>query len=650
MESGGLGEPPGSGGAMPDARTYAKQRSGSSDDVDRMRGDGFDARPAPRGPALNGCARDEVEGGARAHAGEEHVSMHGARGEIAGKLSFDVDPHPPAYAYARVGPPSARPDPTSGAATPGVEPSMPARSSDSAADAPAAELGLCGRGGQGGGVTLRRGRDGALGAGGAGSGHETAAGAADAYDGDGRCSSFAPVAGRHSSGGYDGYVGGYAAAHGSGRLRSNSDSDGGDPRRAPSDGACGGSVCRLSCCLCAPCVLLALLAILAPPDGADVWLSFGLCPAPTSAGAALDTPTALAAPQAEQEYAQVALSSHWLSLPLDEEEACPAAAASAPSSLRVERDHFPTFGSVWPFASSSTFFVRLARDSFSQGSVAFRILGSGGRTLLPAKRYPLLYLTETAVVCNASTARLCTQAVEGELDGAATDPIYAADSFDAASRRRRRLAAARAGARDGERRGVGSRAHMGVADGAGEPSAQPAGRRLLKGGGFSPGGGGGGGSSSSRSFGAGGAHSRGTGSSGGGWFHRAQPSGAAYAAASAARARALGPGFPYHASPAGFTRPHAYTAGTTFMLLHHGNRYGYAHGYSSACATAGCAIPVDSNLAQDELLDATFDVRARDFPLTFELLSADLSLGGAGSAAAAAAAGTPLLLFGFAPL
>mmetsp|Transcript_21452 Transcript_21452/g.50897 ORF Transcript_21452/g.50897 Transcript_21452/m.50897 type:complete len:222 (+) Transcript_21452:128-793(+) len=113
---------------------------------------------------------------------------------------------------------------------------------------------------------------------------------------------------------------------------------------------------------------------------------------------------------------------------------------------------------------------------------------------------------------------------------------------------------------------------------------------------------------------------------------------------SQARGFNTGGGYAFHATPVRFTRPMFLGAGTTFILLHHGNRNGYGRGYNSHCATAGCALETDAPLAADEFLDASLEVHAGDFPLTLELLDARLDVTGA------EVGKTPLLLFGFQPL
>lgn len=388
---------------------------------------------------------------------------------------------------------------------------------------------------------------------------------------------------------------------------------------------------RCFACLCSCLCLFMLVAMIAPPGGSTVWFSFGLCRA-ESGGAALPPSTGL------ESASQSDGRSHWVSLPLHEEEACPASAVSEPTSTKVERENFPPFGGIFD-SGEATFFVTVMRDGFTEGSVSFRILSQTGSVLLPPKSFPLIYLTNAAVACNTSTTELCTQATEAGVDGAPADGTYVPavsrrrrlqEAFDearhAAVERARALfrRAASAGDPAARREGAGSAA-MAVVEA--DDGAGPTSRRMLKGGSFT------GGSSRARS-------------GGGSSFFRPRPavSGRAYVSRNVAAAHAYGPHYAYHASPTSFSRPSVYTAGTAFILLHHGNRHGYGHGYSSACATSGCEIAVDTNLASDQLLDSTFKVRSKDFPLTFELLGAELSLN------AASTAQTPLLLFGFQPL
>ncbi|KAJ1638444.1 hypothetical protein T492DRAFT_216207 [Pavlovales sp. CCMP2436] len=92
---------------------------------------------------------------------------------------------------------------------------------------------------------------------------------------------------------------------------------------------------------------------------------------------------------------------------------------------------------------------------------------------------------------------------------------------------------------------------------------------------------------------------------------------------SQARGFNTGGGYAFHATPVRFTRPMFLGAGTTFILLHHGNRNGYGRGYNSHCATAGCALETDAPLAADEFLDASLEVRAsvRELPTVVCLIS-----------------------------
>lgn len=359
------------------------------------------------------------------------------------------------------------------------------------------------------------------------------------------------------------------------------------------------------------CCIFALALLASPPPGGDLWLSFGLCR------------TDAARRRLDAELSAPAWT-HWASLPLGAEESCPARARGAPSSLTLEPGQLPPlFGALGH--GSRTLIVKVMRDAFTAGNVTLAVRNGEGTRLLNPATYELFYVTaNSAVACNASGAvGPCAQAAQpgvgGEEEPAVADSR--AGSLDAAARRRRLRTGAAA-----ERR---------ARFGGGVPAG--AGRRLLKGG-------------SSFSGGGSGGSSRGYPSSASRGFYsplgRAQPrasSSSALLSSRVAQARAAGPGYAYYASPTRFTRPSALPAGSAFLMLHTGSRQAYPRGYAPGCAEEGCEIAVDADLAVDELLDSAFTLRPSDFPITFELLGAQLALGGAGGAAGYARA--PLLLF-----
>jgi hypothetical protein len=299
------------------------------------------------------------------------------------------------------------------------------------------------------------------------------------------------------------------------------------------------------------------------------------------------------------------------------------------------------------------------------------VLDAHGAELLPAAAHALPYLTDRAVACNASSSRLCTQSTEGDIGtDALKQPLYAKDSDEAASadadaelasggaidaaegRRRLSAASASAAARAGRLRAA--------AAAAAAAAPPPTARRLLKGGSSSHfgggGSGGGGGTHAAPSHAATPTSSRGWfgGGGGGGVGHAsAQSAQSGYISSHLAQGRgAAGSGFAFHATPTQLTQPSALAFGTTFVLLHHGSRGGYQSGWSSQCATDGCAFAAESELAVDDFLDAAFTVHGKDFPLTFELLAATLEQRGVAAAGGEAGAPlpVPLLLFSFEPL
>lgn len=321
------------------------------------------------------------------------------------------------------------------------------------------------------------------------------------------------------------------------------------------------SALRMLCCGACVVSIIAFVALSSPPQGQNAWLSFDLCPQRPSQPGVID----------------------WVSVALADGEQCPPEPLPAPSTMTVEREHFPTYGGVFGRGSYS-FFVKVARPSFTSGELTFSIASARGHTLLAPTTESLLYLTDSAVACNASTDALCERVDETVVDAGVE-----------AAQRRRLLTRERA-------------RPSALLEPGGRP---PTARVLLKAGA-------GGGAGGTRGF-AGGAGGR-------GWI-----SSHATPQARWIHARTGPGGFPgaYHATPTRLTRAHVFSAGAVFLLLHHGNRGGFTAQHSREART---------NVGVDDFLETSFDVEAADFPLRFELHSAVLRVGGSSAAAGAASA------------